>query len=438
MSKKTLMIMSVILTLAFCFNISSLTANAEIVEEVVTQATSTSKSINTSQISTNSVTLGYSVTLKAMSNGLDEKKCQYAFYYKYEDDGWVTIQTYSKTNVVEWTPEDMGRYEVCIKILCNGKVYKKYFNMIACEELVNLSVISSSHIRTGDSVTLTAKAKGGLPGYTFAYYCKSAYSSWWTILNDYKEATSMQWKPSESGEYDICIKAKDDFGQISEKYFTLTVENEGIKTPAEFSLKLKAPISAPYQWSYEISDDSIVKFKEKKEYSNMSVTGPFMILDYRFRTAKAGTADITMKYTAYNGKVYSIVYSITVDKHLNYTVDKKEGKYFEREIPEIERITKTFSVDVQNAPKRYKWQFEISNTNVIELSDVDKGYTETYEFKALRKGFASVTLSCMSYANTDTLYQLVYDIVVDDDFNITVADYDGYYFEGYWLPQIQF
>ena len=171
MSKKVLIMMSVILTLALCFNISSLTANAEIVAEVVTQATSTSKSVNTSQISTNAVTFGYSVTLKASSKGLDTKKCKYAFFYKYEEEGWATIQPYGTKSVVEWTPEKMGRYEVCIKILCSGKVYKKYFNMIASEELVNMSVISSSHIKTGDSVTLTAKATGGLAGYTYAYYC---------------------------------------------------------------------------------------------------------------------------------------------------------------------------------------------------------------------------------------------------------------------------
>ena len=59
----------------------SITVNAETVAEVVTQATATSKDINTSKISTNSVTFGYSVTLTAMSKGLDTKKCKYAFFY---------------------------------------------------------------------------------------------------------------------------------------------------------------------------------------------------------------------------------------------------------------------------------------------------------------------------------------------------------------------
>ena len=203
MSKKIFVIISFILTLTLCFNISSLTANAEKVAEIVTPATSTSKSINTSQISTNAVTFGYSVTMKASSKGLDTKKCKYAFFYKYEDESWTTIEPYSQNTVINWTPEKMGKYEVCIKILCNSKVYKKYFDMIVSEELVNMSVVSSSHIKTGDSVMLTAKATGGLGGYTFAYYCKSAYSDWWTMLNDFKQASSMQWKPSESGEYDI-------------------------------------------------------------------------------------------------------------------------------------------------------------------------------------------------------------------------------------------
>ena len=273
MSKKIFVIISVILTAALCCQVSSLTANAETVAEIVTPATSTSKSINTSQISTSAVTFGYSVTMKASSKGLDTKKCKYAFFYKYEDESWTTIKPYSQDTVVDWTPEKMGKYQVCIKILCNSKVYKKYFDMIVSEELVNMSIISSSHIKTDESVMLTAKATGGLGGYTFAYYCKNTYSDWWTMLNDFKEATSMQWKPSESGEYDVCIKAKDSFGQISEKYFSLTVENEGIKTPAEFSLELKAPISAPYQWKCDISDESVVTFKNKSEYASMSVKG---------------------------------------------------------------------------------------------------------------------------------------------------------------------
>ena len=52
MSKKIFVIISVILTAALCCQVSSLTANAETVAEIVTPATSTSKSINTSQIST--------------------------------------------------------------------------------------------------------------------------------------------------------------------------------------------------------------------------------------------------------------------------------------------------------------------------------------------------------------------------------------------------
>ena len=101
MSKKIFMIISVILTTALFCQVSSLTANAETVAEIVTPATSTSKSVNTSQISTSAVTFGYSVTMKASSKGLDTKKCKYAFFYKYEDESWTTIQPYSTKTVVD-------------------------------------------------------------------------------------------------------------------------------------------------------------------------------------------------------------------------------------------------------------------------------------------------------------------------------------------------
>lgn len=428
---------SVILALIICMNVSVI-VNAETVAEVVTPETSTSKTVNVSQVSTTAVTFGYSVTLKAMAKGLDTAKCKYAFYYKYEDESWTTIQGYSKTDTVNWTPEQIGHYEVCIKISCNAKVYKKYFNIVASEELINLSVISSSHIKTGDMVTLTAKATGGLDGHTFAYYSKSLYSDWWTILNDYKEADSMQWKPSESGEYDICIKVKDGVGQISEKYFTLTVENEGIKTPSTFLLTVKAPISAPYQWSYDISNQEVIALTDKTERNDMDFTDPSLLLDYRFKTVKAGVTKLTMKYTAYNGKVYKMTYDITVDKNLNYTVENSEGTYFDAEIPEIKRVDRAFSLNLPEASDGYRWKCDISNPNVVEFFDTEERYDgEEYQFRAVRKGFTNITLSCISPSDTDIRYQLIYDISIDDELNIMVDDYDGYYIENWNLPEIK-
>ena len=415
----------------------SITVNAETVAEVVTQATATSKDINTSKISTNSVTFGYSVTLTAMSKGLDTKKCKYAFFYKYEDESWTTIQGYSTQTEVNWKPEKIGQYEVCIKILCDSKVYKKYFNILVSEELVNLSLVSSSHIKTGDAVTLNARASGGLPGYTFAYYCKRAYSDWWTILNDYKEATSVQWKPSESGEYDICIKVKDSFDQISEKYFTLTVENEGVKIPSEFYIDLKAPVSAPYQWSFDISDNEVIQFSEKEEYRSMSVLDSSVTLRYYFKAVKTGESEINMKYESYSGKVYNISYKITVDRHLNYTVEDSNGTYFSGDIPEIKQVKRPFEVNMELAPKGYSWKCDISNSNVIELSGTEKVYRQTFTFNALRKGFATITLSCSSPSDTNIIYQLIYNVSIDDDMNINVDSYDGCYIPDYWLPKIE-
>ena len=170
----------------------------------------------------------------------------------------------------------------------------------------------------------------------------------------------------------------------------------------------------------------------------MSVNGSSMIIDYRFRTAKSGVSDIKMTYTSYNGKIYSILYKITVDKNLNYKVDSAEGNYFEKDLPELKRITQPFHISVDNNSDTYTWKCDISNGNIIELSSVERGNTETYYFNAIRKGFATITLSCVSPSDTDVLYQLVYNVSVDDDFHLSIDDYDGYYLEDYWLPEIEF
>ncbi len=423
--------MTIVLVLAMSWNLSSV-VYADTVAEVVTPATTTAKSVNISKISTSAVTYGYSVTLTALSRGLDAKKCQYAFYYKYEDESWNTIKSYSTTSHVEWTPDQIGTYQLCIKILCNNKVYKKYFDITCSEELLNLSVLSSSHICKGDSVTVTAKADGGLKDYTFAYYCKRVSEDWWTTLNDFKEATSMQWKPAEAGEYDVCIKVKDSVGQISEKTFALTVSEEGVKTPAFYTLSLKAPIAAPYQWSCDISDENVIALS-KKTTGSANLKDLSVGLLYTFQTVSAGTADITMNYTAYNGKQYHMVYTVTVDKNLNCTA-AQTGSYFEEELPSLQRIETPFTLHVKEAPGGYTWKYDISAPNVTELTEESPN---TYTFCAFRKGISTITLSCISLANAEVLYQLIYDISVDDTLTVSQDYFDGYYFEDAELPQIE-
>ena len=78
MSKKIFMIISVILTTALFCQVSSLTANAETVAEIVTPATSTSKSVNASMLFSISMKmkagLPYNRTaLKPLSIGLPKK-----------------------------------------------------------------------------------------------------------------------------------------------------------------------------------------------------------------------------------------------------------------------------------------------------------------------------------------------------------------------------
>ena len=107
-------------------------------------------------------------------------------------------------------------------------------------------------------------------------------------------------------------------------------------------------------------------------------------------------------------------------------------------MPEFRQITKPFHINVQSSPDKYSWKCDITNVNIVERCDVEKGYTETYCFNALRKGFTTVILSCVSPSNTEILYQLVYDISVDEDLKIVVDNYDGYYIEDYWLPEIEF
>ena len=134
---------------------------------------------------------------------------------------------------------------------------------------------------------------------------------------------------------------------------------------------------------------------------------------------------------------YNISYKITVDRHLNYTVEDSNGTYFSGDIPEIKQVKRPFEVNMELAPKGYSWKCDISNSNVIELSGTEKVYRQTFTFNALRKGFATITLSCASPSDTNIIYQLIYNVSIDDDMNINVDSYDGCYIPDYWIPQIE-
>ena len=86
---------------------------------------------NTSTISTNSLPLGSSTTVKASGSG-GKGNYTYAVYYKRKSvsDQWTVVQDYKTTAVVSIKPLKATDYDICVKVRDgSGTVEKKYFSL---------------------------------------------------------------------------------------------------------------------------------------------------------------------------------------------------------------------------------------------------------------------------------------------------------------------
>ncbi len=149
----------------------------------------------------------------------------YAVYVKKSTDSkWVEKQAFKSNTKVTWTPVSDGTYDVCVKAKDSiGGISKAYAKLTVKPSVENTSTISATSIKLKSSVTVTASAKNGSGGYTYAVLYKKASSSTWSTVQDFKANTSIKITPATATKYDVCVKAKDSIGTVSKKYFTVTV-----------------------------------------------------------------------------------------------------------------------------------------------------------------------------------------------------------------------
>ncbi len=419
-------LMCVVMMFAFGVNVNAAT-------KPLTEITSTV--FNKSVVSSNEVYLGESVTIFAKTSMLNAQKCKYAYLAKYENTTWTTMADKTTVNTCTWTPKSVGKYTVCVKVYSSlNIIYKKFMTVNVLPKLENESVIGASYINEGGSVAMSACAKGGKPSYQYAFYSKKEDASDWNVLSKYSSVDTMSWMPSEAGVYDVCIKVKDSKEEVSKKYFKLNVVRPSV-TPAEYTLIVSAPMSAPYQWDCELEDEDILSVSEPTVVGECDVLHASVALEYRIKTLRAGMTSMTLTYHSYSGNNYAVKYQITVDRSLNAEVVSSDGEYFTDNIPEPKRVTKEFSVTVENKDDESRWSCIVTDPNVTEVISTETlDEAARYTYSVLRPGRTAINLLCKSRSGTVTDYYLVYNLLIDEDLNITVESSDGYYIEESDLP----
>lgn len=178
---------------------------------------------NTSTVPS-SAALGSSVTVKASSTG-GVGNCQYAVYYKQEaNQKWATAQGFSANSTISFTPKAATVYDVAVKVKdSSNTVVKKYFK-VSVTVPKNTSKVAATSITLGSKIQITCSASGGAAPYQYAVFYKRSSSSSWSKKQDFSTNSSVSIKPAAATAYEVCVKVKDSNGNISKKYFTITVK----------------------------------------------------------------------------------------------------------------------------------------------------------------------------------------------------------------------
>ncbi len=179
---------------------------------------------NSSTISSASVVLGSSVTVKANASG-GTSPYKYAYYYKRASSRYYSpVKNYSTVKSVNIKPAGTGKYTVLVRVKdAKGTVAGKTFTVNVTAPLKNSSSISADTITIGKTITIKGKASGGSAPYMYAFYYKKSTSSAYTRLRNYSIATTAAFKPASSGKYSIIVIVKDNKGSFVRKLFTLNV-----------------------------------------------------------------------------------------------------------------------------------------------------------------------------------------------------------------------
>ncbi len=188
---------------------------------------------NTSELSTDKIHLGESVTVKASATG-GQGSYTYAYYYKkFTQKNWTTVSNFSTTATATVTPKESGYYQICVKVKdSDGTIAKEYYNVLVGEEqpvqneFKNTSVVSPTQIKLGERVSVKASAEGGKAPYTYAVLYKKTTDTKWTTKQNFNTNAETSVLPSKAADYEICVKVKDADGNISEKTFGVKVTSD--------------------------------------------------------------------------------------------------------------------------------------------------------------------------------------------------------------------
>lgn len=112
-----------------------------------------------------------------------------------------------------------------VAVTANGRKATAKITVTPTRKLVNQSTVSKN-VTLGNAVRIKADAEGGKGTYTYAVSYKKSTSKNWTVVQYFKEETSVTFTPNTIADYDVCVKVKDSSGTVAKQYFTVSVTRQ--------------------------------------------------------------------------------------------------------------------------------------------------------------------------------------------------------------------
>jgi hypothetical protein len=133
----------------------------------------------------------------------------------YDGEKWTTLQDFSKTNEMTWTPGVSGEYQ--IKMQTKHELSQKDFDSEETIDFViftpatfqGLSTTSEKFIRSGDTVNLEL---GNLEQHE--YRISIFNGDEWSAISEYSTESTHKWRPESPGIYRLKIEVKHQLSNL--------------------------------------------------------------------------------------------------------------------------------------------------------------------------------------------------------------------------------
>ena len=254
------------------------------------------------------------------------------FEYNVNNDNTVTITKYTGNggdvvipNTIDGkSVTSIGRwaFDHCTDLTIYGKkgsyaeTYANKNGISFVAFLLNESEISADEIVLGNTVTVSAKAEGGVGECTYAVFYKKSYDTKWVTAQGYKTNDTVTLKPAKAADYQICVKVKDDTGRIVKKYLTLKVNAKlaNSSTVSADTIKLGNTVKVTAKATGGMGDYTYAVLYKKDYDKNWTVKQGYKANStVSIKPAKKTTYNICVKVKDKDGTIAKKYFNITVE-----------------------------------------------------------------------------------------------------------------------------